>query len=88
MTRDLIETILKAAEGLPPGNAREMLVNGETILKGSDLEEAAYYCRDSGYIELWDDNPNRFGGTTSWLVKRLTASGHNKLRELRGQEPL
>ena len=55
----------------------------------ADLDEALQYCLERGYIELWNgESPDRFGGRKKWLVKRLTASGHDKLRELRGQKPL
>ena len=88
MMRDLVKRVLTAAEALPPGSAQELLVEGETIAVGSELEEAAYYCRERSYIELWDSTPQRFGGGSAWLVRRLTALGHDKLRELRGQQPL
>lgn len=87
MTTDHIRVVLAAVEAQPAGSTSELLIEGEQIPPKSDLDEAARYCIDSGYIELWT-TPDRFGGSTVWLVKRLTATGHNKLRSLRGQEPL
>ena len=87
LTKDDIRTILAAVEAQSAGSTSELLIEGEQIPPKGDLDEAARYCVDSRYIELWT-KPDRFGGSTVWLVRRLTAAGHDKLRSLRGQEPL
>ena len=88
MTRDLILKILMAVEAQESGHGvTDLLVDGESIETGSKTDEAARYCSEHNLIELWD-KPERFGGKNIWIVKRLTAFGHDKLRELRGQDPL
>lgn len=87
MTRDLIRLVLSAAEAQTARTPTELHVNNGPIPADSDLDEAARYCVDRGYIELWA-KPDLFGGGTKWMVKRMTADGHDKLRELRGEDPL
>ncbi len=89
MTTDLIILVLGAAERQTPNSGmHELDLSGVQVAK-EDLDEALLYCLERGYIELWNgDSPDRFGGRKQWLVKRLTASGHDKLRALRGQAPL
>ena len=89
MTTDLILLVLRATEQQTPNDGIHDLDFSDVQVTRADLDEALQYCLERGYIELWNgESPDRFGGRKKWLVKRLTASGHDKLRELRGQKPL
>ena len=84
MTRNLIQTILEAVECSQDNGSIQ--INGELIQPGSDAEHAAYYCLDRKYLVVTGNStelPPR-----NWIVKRLTADGHDKLRELRKEPPL
>jgi len=84
MTRDLIRAVLEAAEGSSADACLQ--IEGELIKLGSDAEHAAYYCLERQYIVLTDKTANLT--PRHWVVQRLTADGHDKLRALRGEDPL
>lgn len=84
MTRDLIRAVLEAAE-MSTGDAC-LQIDGELIKPGSDAEHAAFYCLERQYIVLTDKTADLV--PRHWVVRRLTADGHDKLRSLRGETPL
>ena len=88
MTQDLILLVLDAAERQTTNGGIRELDLGHAQVTPEDRDEALQHCLERGYIELWNgESPERFGGRREWLVKRLTASGRDKLRSLRGLPP-
>ena len=88
ITRDLLRIVLTAVETRTPTQIAEEFVIDESGIDAADLQETIAYCHERSYIEL-HASPERFSTSRSqWLIKRLTASGRDKLRSLRGQEPL
>ena len=83
MTRDIILHVLALAERQTPNSEMHELDLSNANGKPEDLDEALRYCLERHYIELWN-----IGWCDQWMVKRLTADGHDKLRALRGQKPL
>ena len=81
MAPDLLRSVLRAAAKRTPANvAPDIGIDGELVGESaSALDATLRYCYERGYIELWE-TPERFGGRSEWLVKHLTANGHNKLR--------
>ena len=53
-----------------------------------EVNEHIHLCVEAGYIHVDKGSGPQFGGGETWYVERLTACGHNKVRSLRGQEPL
>ena len=89
MTPDLVCLVLSATERQTPNGGIHELDLSHAQVKPEDRDEALQYCLERGYIELWNgESSERFGGRKQWMVKRLTATGHDKLRALRGQAPL
>ena len=89
MTTDLTILVLGAAERQTPNSGMHELDLSSVKVTKEDLDEALLCCLERGYIELWNgESPERFCGRKQWMVKRLTAAGHDKLRALRGQAPL
>ena len=88
ITRDILRIVLTAIETRTPTQTAEEFVIDEAGIDATDLQETMAYCHERSYIEL-HTSPERFGTSRpQWLIKRLTASGRDKLRSLRGQEPL
>ena len=88
ITRDLLRIVLTAIETRTPTQTAEEFVIDEAGINATDLQETLAYCYERGYIEL-HASPERFSTSRQqWLIERLTASGRDKLRSLRGQEPL
>ena len=86
MKDPLILKVLHAAEQqVRPGHPVELNIEW---LVTDEVNEHIHLCMESGYLEVEQGSGPKFGDGEIWLVKRLTARGHNKLRSLRGQDPL